>query len=463
MHFLQKVVILHLKYLQKVVNLTRIWLQKVVDMLKRKVENEIIKWYQSGRNKALLLNGARQVGKTTSIREFAKAYYNHFVEINFVKFPLAQKAFDGNLDTKTIVTNLSAMGFGPFVEGETLVFFDEIQECPNARTAIKFLVEEHRYDYIESGSLLGINYKPVTSYPVGYEQELKMYPLDFEEFLWANDVSTDVIDVLRHCYENEEPVPDFIHEQMNRFYRQHLVVGGMPEAVKTFVETPDFSNVLNVQRSILTTYRSDITNYAGKDQVLVKRIFDAIPSQLGKQDKRFILASLEKGASRRKYDDPTQWLIDAGIAYYSINTYDFALPFTATENRKLFKLYMVDTGLLANLLLKDIQFNVLNGDVGVNEGALTENYVACSLSSKGIALHYYDKKSRQELDFIIEENNEITIIEVKSGSDYKRHASLNAALEAYSSRIGRAIVFSPFNLERSNDVLYLPLYMSQFM
>lgn len=463
MHFLQKVVILHLKYLQKVVNLTRIWLQKVVDMLKRKVENEIIKWYQSGRNKALLLTGARQVGKTTSIREFAKAYYNHFVEINFVKFPLAQKAFDGNLDTKTVVTNLSAMGFGPFVEGETLVFFDEIQECPNARTAIKFLVEEHRYDYIESGSLLGINYKPVTSYPVGYEQELKMYPLDFEEFLWANDVSTDVIDVLRHCYENEEPVPDFIHEQMNRFYRQHLVVGGMPEAVKTFVETPDFSNVLNVQRSILTTYRSDITNYAGKDQVLVKRIFDAIPSQLGKQDKRFILASLEKGASRRKYDDPTQWLIDAGIAYYSINTYDFALPFTATENRKLFKLYMVDTGLLANLLLKDIQFNVLNGDVGVNEGALTENYVACSLSSKGIALHYYDKKSRQELDFIIEENNEITIIEVKSGSDYKRHASLNAALEAFSSRIGRAIVFSSYNLERSNDVLYLPLYMSQFM
>ncbi len=432
-------------------------------MLKRKVENEIIKWYQSGRNKALLLNGARQVGKTTSIREFAKAYYNHFVEINFVKFPLAQKAFDGNLDTKTIVTNLSAMGFGPFVEGETLVFFDEIQECPNARTAIKFLVEEHRYDYIESGSLLGINYKPVTSYPVGYEQELKMYPLDFEEFLWANDVSTDVIDVLQHCYEKEEPVPDFIHEQMNRFYRQHLVVGGMPEAVKTFVETPDFSNVLNVQRSILTTYRSDITNYAGKDQVLVKRIFDAIPSQLGKQDKRFILASLEKGASRRKYDDPTQWLIDAGIAYYSINTYDFALPFTATENRKLFKLYMVDTGLLANLLLKDIQFNVLNGDVGVNEGALTENYVACSLSSKGIALHYYDKKSRQELDFIIEENNEITIIEVKSGSDYKRHASLNAALEAFSSRIGRAIVFSSYNLERSNDVLYLPLYMSQFM
>lgn len=432
-------------------------------MLKRKVSDDIAKWYQSGCNKALLLTGSRQVGKTTSVRMFAKAHYSHFVEINFVKFPRARQAFDGNLDTKTIVTNLSAMGFGPFVEGETLVFFDEIQECPNARTAIKFLVEEHRYDFIESGSLLGINYKPVTSYPVGYEQELKMYPLDFEEFLWANGVGTDVIDTLRHCYQKERPVPAFIHDQISKFYRQHLVVGGMPNVVQTFIDNADFGNVLNVQRSILTTYRADITNYAGKDQVLVKRIFDAIPSQLGKQDKRFILASLEKGASMRKYEDPTQWLIDAGIAYYSFNVSDFALPFTATENRRLFKLYMVDTGLLSSLLLKGIQFDVLNGNIGVNEGALTENYIACSLSSKGIPLHYYDKKSRQELDFIIEENNQITIIEVKSGSDYKRHASLDAAIKANPEKIERSIVFSPYNIESQNDVLYLPLYMSQFL
>ena len=355
------------------------------------------------------------------------------------------------------------MGLGPFVEGETLVFFDEIQECPNARTAIKFLVEEHRYDYIESGSLLGINYKPVTSYPVGYEQELKMYPLDFEEFLWSSGVADDVIATLRYCYEKEEPVPAFIHEQISQFYRQHLVVGGMPNVVKTFIESPDFGNVLTVQRSILTTYRADITNYAGKDQVLVKSIFDAIPSQLGKQDKRFILASLEKGASRRKYENPTQWLIDAGIAYYSFNTNDFALPFSATENRRLFKLYMVDTGLLSNLLLQDIQFQVLNGDIGVNKGALTENYMACSLSSKGKALHYYDKKSRHELDFIIEENNKITIIEVKSGKDYKRHASLDRAIGSFPEKIGRSIVFSPHNVERNQEVLYLPLYMSQFL
>ena len=410
-----------------------------------------------------MLTGARQVGKTTSVREFAKAHYSHFVEVNFVKYPRAKQAFDGNLDTKTIVTNLSAMGFGKFVEGETLIFFDEIQECPNARTAIKFLVEEHKYDFIESGSLLGINYKPVTSYPVGYEQELKMYPLDFEEFLWANCVSPDVIDELRNSYKNEVPVTAFIHDQISQFYRQHLVVGGMPEVVKTYIDSPDFGNVLKVQRSILTTYRADITNYADKHQVLVKRIFDAIPSQLGKQDKRFILAHLEKGASLRKYEDPTQWLIDAGIAYYSFNTSDFALPFTATENRRLFKLYMVDTGLLSSLLLKGIQFDVLNGDVGVNEGALTENYMACSLSSKGASLHYYDKKSRQELDFIIEENNKITILEVKSGTNYKRHASLDAAVKVFPDKIERTIVFSPYNVERQQGVLYLPLYMSLFL
>lgn len=432
-------------------------------MLKRKVNDEIVKWYQSGRKRSLLLTGARQVGKTTAVREFAKEQYAHFVEVNFVKYPLAKQAFDGNLDTKTIVTNLSAMGFGPFVEGETLVFLDEIQECPNARIAIKFLMEEHRYDFIESGSLLGINYKPVTSYPVGYEQEVKMYPMDFEEFLWANGISSDVIDVLRYSYQHEEPVPDFIHKQISQFYRQHLVVGGMPKVVSTFIENLDFGNVLDEQRSILTTYRADITNYAGKDQSLVKRIFDAIPSQLGKQDKRFVLAALEKGASRRKYEDPTQWLIDAGIAYYSFNTSDFALPFTATENRRLFKLYMVDTGLLSNLLLNGIQFQVLNGDVGVNEGALTENYLACSLSSKGVSLHYYDKKSRQELDFIIEENDRITVVEVKSGENYKRHASLNAAINAFPDKIGRAIVFSPHNIEHSNGVLYLPLYMSNFL
>ena len=429
-------------------------------MLKRKIIDRLEKWYQSGHYKAPLVFGARQAGKTTAIREFAKAHYGHLIEVNFVKHPMAAKAFDGDLTTHTIITNLSAMGFGPFVERKTLVFFDEIQECPNARTAIKFLVEDHLFDYIESGSLLGIKYKPVPSYPVGYEERYDVYPLDFEEFLWAKGVSDDVIEILKKSYRQLSPVPEFIHQQISRYYREYLVVGGMPEAVQTFVTKTDFNEVVKVQRSIMTTYRADITSYAGKMAPLVKRVFDAMPSALGKQDKRFILSDIEKGASLRKYEDPTQWLIDAGIAYYSFNTNAFELPFEATENRRLYKLYMVDTGLLCSQLLKKMQFSVMNGEIDINEGALTENFVACALAANNVALHYYDKKSKLELDFVIPDENGITIIEVKSGAEYKRHASLNNAIASNAMKIDRSIVLSANNVEVDNGIIYLPLYMA---
>ena len=432
-------------------------------MLKRKVTKKLEGWYKSGRCKAPIIFGARQVGKTTAVREFAKLYYTHFVEINFVKYPSAAKAFDGDLATHSIITNLSAMGFGPFVEGKTLVFFDEVQECPKARTAIKFLVEEHTYDYIESGSLLGINYKHVQSYPVGFEERYDVFPMDFEEFLWARGVSQQVIDTVKNAYAKLEPVPDFIHQQISRYYREYLVVGGMPEVVQRFVTNPDFNEVVKAQQSIMTTYRADISNYAGRQAPLVKRVFDAIPSSLGKQDKRFVLSDMEKGASLRKYEDPTQWLIDAGIAYYSFNTGAFELPLEATEKRNLYKLYMVDTGLLCSAILKKMQFEVMNGNIDINEGALTENFVACSLVANNVPLHYFDKKSKLELDFIVPDSDGITIIEVKSGADYKRHASLSNAISNNSMRINRAIVLSANNVEVCDRIIYLPLYMAQLL
>jgi hypothetical protein len=260
-----------------------------------------------------------------------------------------------------------------------------------------------------------------------------------------------------------KPVPPFIHEQISRYYREYLVVGGMPEVVQTFVQNPDFSQVVKTQKAILSTYRADIAHYAGRQSQLVKRIFDTMPSQLGKQDKRFILASLEKGASLRKYEDPTQWLIDAGIAYYSFNTNALELPLEATENRSLYKLYMVDTGLLCSQLLKDLQFNVMNGEIDINEGALTENFVACALVARGLSLHYYSRKSKQELDFVIPDGNRITIIEVKSGNDYKRHASLNAAMGNMTANINRGIVLSKGNVETENNIVYLPLYLAEWM
>ncbi len=432
-------------------------------MLKRKIINKLEAWKKTIANKALLIKGARQVGKTTVVRQFAKANYKNFVEINFEQMPVAKQAFEGNLDARTILLNLSAMGFGPLEPGKTLIFFDEIQSCPKARTAIKFLVEDGQYDYIESGSLLGINYKDVSSYPVGFEHELDMYPLDFEEFLWACNISDDVVSMLKDCYTNLRPVPDFLHQQITERYRQYLVVGGMPEVVATYISNEDFGKTVTNQKDILAGYRNDISKYAGNDKMLVKSVFDAIPGQLSKQDKRFVLASIEKNASRRKYGAPTQWLVDAGMAYYSFNIGSFELPFPSHENMRLYKLFFVDSGLMCAMVLNGIQAKVLTGDVFVNEGALAENYVAGELAKHGVSLNYYDRKSKHELDFVFPEDDKITILEVKSGKDYKKHASLDMAQSLFSEKINRRIVMSNNNLEVEDGVLYLPFYMSMFI
>lgn len=432
-------------------------------MLKRKIISQLTGWKEESVNKALLIKGARQVGKTTIVRQFARSHYENFIEINFEQMPMAKQAFEGNLDARTILINLSAMGFGPLEPGKTLIFFDEIQSCPKARTAIKFLVEDGQFDYIESGSLLGINYKDVSSYPVGFEHEIDMYPLDFEEFLWACNISEDVVDMLRDCYENHRTVPDFLHQQIMDRYRQYLIVGGMPEVVATYLDNEDFNKTIINQKDILTGYRNDISKYAGKDKLLVKSVFDAIPGQLSKQDKRFVLAAIEKNASRRKYGAPTQWLVDAGMAYYSFNVGSFELPFPSHENLRLYKIFFVDSGLMCAMMLDNIQGKVLTGDIFVNEGALAENYVAGELTKHGISLNYYDRKSKHELDFVFPEGNKISVIEVKSGKDYMKHTSLDVAQSLFSDRINRRIVMSGNNLKSENGVLYLPFYMSMFI
>lgn len=427
-------------------------------MLKRKIINKLESWLNDRPKKALLLKGARQVGKTTSVREFAKQHYPHFVEINFEKFPVAKQAFDGNLDANTIISQLSIMGFGPFVEQKTLVFFDEIQTCPNARTAIKFLIEDGRFDYIESGSLLGLNYTDVNSYPVGFEYSINMYPLDFEEFLWAKGVEKNTIEQIKKTLQARAPVNNFIHDQLSRYYREYLIVGGMPEVVNTYLQYADFSKTLTIQRSIIDSYRDDIAKYAGAEKARAKLFFDAIPSELSKEKKRFIIADIEQRATAQKYENAAQWLIDAGIAYFSYNTHDLLLPFEQYEKRNLYKVFLLDTGLLCSMWQEPIQWQVLNGDININEGALTENYVASELVKKGYTLHYYDRKSRQELDFLIAKNNKIGIIEVKSGEDYMRHASLDTAIQNHNIVLGETIVVSKFPMQKRNDIQYVPLY-----
>lgn len=435
--------------------------QKVTKiMFKRKIINILSSWKENSQKEALLIKGARQVGKTTTVREFARQNYKHFVEVNFEQNPEAKEAFAGNRDAKTVIGKLSVMGFGPFVEGKTLVFLDEIQSCPNARTAIKFLVEDGRFDYIESGSLLGINYKDVSSYPAGFERQIDMYPLDFEEWLWANGVSEDVFNEVRNAFEQGNPVNDFIHEQLMKHYRAFLVVGGMPKVVATYLEKPDFAQTLQQQQNIINSYRLDIAKYAAEQKTKAKRFFDAIPSQLAKEKRRFVLSDIERTASMQKYEDAAQWLSDAGVAYFCHNTHSLDMPFEQYENRNLFKVYLLDTGLLCSLWSEKIQWQVLQGDIDINEGALTENFVATELSKHSHQLHYFDRKSRNELDFLIQENNLVTIIEVKSGNDYKRHTSLDNMLEAQPEKIGRCIVLNKFNTEKKGEICYFPLYMA---
>ena len=436
-------------------------------MLNRKIIRELEAWKDDGSRKALLLKGARQVGKTTTIREFAKQHYKHFVEINFEMMPIAKKAFDGNLDANTIISQLSLMGFGPFVERKTLVFLDEIQSCPNARTAIKFLVEDGRFDYIESGSLLGLNYGEVSSFPVGYEYRVDMYPMDFEEFLWAKGIGEDVIAQIKTTLQSRKPLNAFMHEQMSRYYREYLIVGGMPEVVMTYISDADFGKTLKVQRSIVDSYRDDIAKYAGTEKTRAKVFFDAIPAELCKERKRFIIADIEQRATAQKYENAAQWLIDAGVAYFSYNMHDLLLPFEQYEKRNMYKVFLLDTGLLCSMWREPIQWQVLNGAIDINEGALTENYVAGELVKIGLPLHYYDRKSRQELDFLIEKNNTIGIIEVKSGEDYQKHASLDTAMQLGAERpevvLGEPMVVSKFGLEEKDDILYVPLYALGWM
>jgi len=429
-------------------------------MLKRKILSALNEWKNSRNKVALLVKGARQVGKTTSIREFGNRNYDHFIEINFEKTISARRAFDGDLDARTIIINLSAQGFGPFEMGKTLVFLDEIQSCPSARTAIKFLVEDGRFDFIESGSLLGINYKEVSSYPVGFEEHLEMFPLDFEEFLWANGMSLDVVDVMRDAYKTLMPVNEYIHEKMMDMFRKYLMVGGMPAAVNAFLNNDDLSQTVRQQNIILANYRDDIAKYAEKEKDKAKAIFDAVPEQLNKKNKRFHLAALEKGASTRKYEQASNWLVDAGIAYHCFNISNLALPLSFSEKRNLYKLYMLDTGLLCAMSMNGIQGALLSGDIKINEGMVVENYVATVLAKKGIPLYYYDKKSRTELDFVFNDGGSLSVIEVKSGSNYHKHAALDNAIEDNLDIFKRKIVLCRGNVEVVDDVVYLPLYMA---
>ena len=433
-------------------------------MLYRKAYSKLQQWKNQDKRKALCILGARQIGKTTVIRQFGTENYECFVEINFITDTNAAKIFSGNLDANTIITNLTAYTRKPMIPGKTLVLLDEIQACPNARTAIKFLVEDGRFDYIESGSLLGVKHREIRSYPVGFEEIYQMYPMDLEEYLWANGVQKSTIQYLKDCYDQGQPVTEAIHETMCKLFYSYIVVGGMPDVVQTYVDTHDIAQVIARQTEILELYRLDIAQYAeGNDKIKIRAIFDSIPSQLNDKKRRFILSSLDPNGRQLRYADSFNWLADAGVALPCYNVEEPQPPLRLNEKHNLFKLFMGDTGLLCAACMDNVQFEILNGDLQINMGSILENMIAQQLKNNGFNLNYFDGKKTGEIDFVIQNGMRIDLVEVKSGNDFKIHSALDRIRRVEGWQFGSAKVLCKGNVEKESGVEYYPWYMVMFM
>ena len=432
-------------------------------MLKREISERLYSWKNENKKKALCVIGARQIGKTTIIREFARKEYEYFVEVNFILDKGAGQIFDGKLDADTIIENLTAFKMQKLEPGKTLIFLDEIQECPNARCAIKFLVEDGRFDYIESGSLLGVKYKEVPSYAVGFEEIVYMYPMNFREFLGANGVQETTFAALQSCYEKHEKVPQVMHETLLKLFAAYIVVGGMPDVVQTYVNTHDIGKVIQIQRNILELYRQDIAKYAeGSDKIKIKAIFDSIASQLDDKNRRFVLNHIDENGRMNRYENAFLWLSDAGVALPSYNVTEPQIPLQLNEKRNLFKLFMGDTGLLCASCMENIQFELLQGNMEVNMGSILENVFAQAIKSNGFLLNYFDSKKYGDLDFVIQNGLKVDILEIKSGNDYKKHAALNKVTAVEKWIFGRKIVFCKGNVEKEGNIEYFPWYMVMF-
>jgi len=433
-------------------------------MLYRKAYDKLLEWKSQKNKKAICIVGARQIGKTTLIREFGKKNYENFVEVNFVADTKASSIFDGNLDANTIITNLTAYVQQRMEPGKTLILFDEVQECPNVRTAIKFLVEDERFDYIESGLLLGVRYKEIRSYPVGFEEIYRMYPLDFEEYLWGNGVQKSTIEYLKNSFDALTPISETVHETLKKLFFSYIVVGGMPESAQIYVDTHDIGKVVENQREILELYRLDIAKYAiGSDKIKIKAIFDSIPSQLNDKNRRFILTDINSDGRQSRYANSFNWLADAGVALPCYNVTEPQPPLQLNEKHSLFKLFMNDTGLLCAACMQNIQFDILNGNLEINLGSILENVMAQQLKSNGLALNYFDSKKYGELDFVIQNGLHIDLVEIKYGKDYKKHAALNNILAVKEWKINKTYVFCKGNIKVDNNIVYLPWYEIMFL
>ena len=432
-------------------------------MLERRIEQEIRDFLKSDRKEALMVTGARQVGKTYIIRECAKEIYKNIVEINFVENQQAVKLFENITGSKDILLRLSALTDVPMIPGETLIFFDEVQECPEIVTAIKFLVEDGQYRYILSGSLLGVELKDIRSMPVGYLSILEMYPLDFREFCRANRVSQTVMDKLKECFEKKQPVDELIHEKMMELFRLYLIVGGMPAVVDAYIRTNNLKEVLRIQQGIVQLYYKDIAKYDKDNKLYLDEIFSLIPSELNNKNKRFIMKDLNENFRFSRYENSFIWLKEAGVALPVYCVQEPEIPLLLSKSTNLFKLFLSDVGLLASMYVDGLQLKILNREKDINFGAIYENAAAQELKAHGFELYYFNSKKQGELDFVIEYQGNVLPLEIKSGKAYTRHNALDNVLKDERYAIPQALVFCNENISTVDKIVYLPIYMIGFL
>lgn len=438
-------------------------------MYKRKIKNILREWLNTPAHKPLVLKGVRQCGKTSSVLAFAKKSFKNVVYLDFREHPDYKKFFMPNLDVDSIIMRLTATMPNVVIEpGNTCFVFDEIQDCPRARGSLKYFHLDGRYEVMCTGSLLGVNgYRTIdekeedeSSIPVGFEEIVDMYPFDFEEWLWANGIKDIHLNYLRECFKEEKQVDDAIHNRFRELLNQYVIVGGMPEAINTFLDTKQIGKVLMVQRRIVDEYKADMVKYASSaDKSKIRECFESIPSQLAREYKKFQYSTVRKGGRGRDYDGSLQWIEDAGIIRRCYNTDVTELPLDGNKIKSDFKVYMADIGLLISMFEDGTQSSILEGNLLGYKGAIFENLAADIFGKMGRKLYYYHKDSGVELDFLIRYKNECVPVECKAKTgNAKSLKTVLAHPEKY--HVYNAIKIGDYNVGRNDNTLTIPWYMA---
>lgn len=438
-------------------------------MLRRKIQKTLQEYFSSESNKVLLLDGARQIGKSFIIRHEGQKFFKNYIEINFLEDKNGDKFFDKITSTQDFYMRLSThSGKKMGTKKNTLVFLDEIQAYPELLTLLKFLKDEDRFTYIASGSLLGVTLNKTLSKPGGRILKKKMHPLDFEEFLWANGVGEEVIEHIKEQYEKEESISEALHNKFIDLFKKYLLIGGLPDAVNTFISTSNIVSVRNVHDEIFNLYKEDAAQYDTQNSLKIKRIYEMIPSNMENKKKRLCYSDIENKRGKRSsdYEEELEYLVSSGISLDVLAISNPRFPLKESEQKTLIKLYLNDVGLLTNILYRYNINAVISAENSINLGAVYETAIAQELSAHGFSLRYYDNKAKGEVDFLVDDYDALSAlpIEVKSGKDFKRHRALDKFIQNEDYNIKKAIVFSNDpKVFRNSKLIYMPVYYAMFL